>query len=315
VQIFVHRYTSDRWDKNLSGKNHASPSRNEYHIDHTESEEERNRELDRAFDDVMRDDPEQRNRIHQMVGKLTTGSAAIAERMERSEFLTDLSRETEIGGENYAEEVSAKDKERNNLLDELLADAKKERDARSAPESTWSTAERCMAAAVGLGSLGAGIFMLVRYFLEKSKGKDPSKDPDLMDIPAETLAILETMYAKWASKTPEEFFQNLAVRVRTDKSLSVGDHIYFMDLVIKMTPLLTPFLWDSIADKLKLIDRFSDAWIAAGSVITSNEKAARLYEAAAAEKYNSDPVPTKIMAGVLRLVFARLGFDPKYKET
>lgn len=294
----------------MSGKT-VMANHSEYHIEHSESEEELDRELDRDFEEELREDPEERQRLRQSVKKLSTVSAAIADRMDRAEFLADLSRDEEIGEENYAdEEMAATLKEMREFLDA----AKKEREAHSKPESKWSTATRFMAIAAGIGSIGAGIFVLIRYFLVKSKDQDPSKDPDLRDIPTETMTILQKMYQDWARKSPAQFFKGLAERVRKDVSLSIGDQIYFMDMVVKLKPLTTPFLWDSVADKVKMVDRFSDAWIAGGDV-TSNEKAARLYEAAATEKYNNDPVPTKIMAGVLRLVFARVGFDPKYKRS
>jgi uncharacterized protein (DUF2267 family) len=288
-----------------------TPEHSDYHIDHPESEEELDRELDRDFEEEMREDPEERERIRQSVEKLSAGTAEIAERMDRVEFLEDLSHEEEIGEENYADDEMA---ETLKEMREFLEAAKKEREANSKPESKWSTAKRFMAIAAGIGAIGAGIFALIRYFLLKSKGQDPSQDPDLKDISEDTLTILEGMYQDWARKSPAEFFNGLAAKVRKDASLSVGDQIYFMDMVVKLKALMTPFLWDSVADKIEMVDRFSGAWIAAGADVPNNEKVARLYEAAGVEKYLDDPVPIKIMAGVLRLVFARIGFDPKYKE-
>jgi hypothetical protein len=287
-----------------------TPSHSEYHIDHPESEKDLDRKLEHDFEADLRDDPAEQARVHQAVQKLNSSVATLAENMDRRELQQDLSHDEEIAEEDYADdEMAATLKEMREFLDA----AKKERDANSEPESKWSTATRFMVIAAGVGAVGAGIYALVRYFIVRSKDQDPSKDPVLKDIPADTLIILDRMYADWAAKSPAQFFKQLAARVRNDNSLSVGDHIYFMDLVVKLKRLTTPFLWDSVADKVAMVRRFSEAWIAAGPDVGSNEKAAKLYEAAAAEQYKEAAVPTKIMAGVLRLVFARLGFDPAYK--
>jgi hypothetical protein len=154
---------------------------------------------------------------------------------------------------------------------------------------------RFLAGVFGMAVVVAAAVVLLEYLTRSSQGQPTD---DLPPVPEETQQQIQDLVTQWKAQTDAQYWESLAVYVEKHPGALTGaDQILFLNYTIQLSPPAIPFIWDTQADKVSVVE---------GLIKTSPNGAAlpAMYRALPGLTYQGSPIPRAVAADCARLAIA-----------
>ncbi|MEW9555797.1 hypothetical protein [Nonomuraea sp. NPDC050783] len=175
----------------------------------------------------------------------------------------------------------------------------------AAPEDAKNNnTRRYLSGFILLVAVGSTAAVIMEYLIRQAR-KQPTDD--LPPIPDATKQQIQQLVQAWNAQPDATYWASLADYADAHDDLTAADQILFCNYTIQLSQASGFFLWDSAADKTKVVDRLVAAYAKGGN------RTSAMYRAAAGLTYHDKPLPRADTADVLRLALAwifRTAFAP-----
>lgn len=274
-------------------------------VEHTESEEDLRKDLTRHVEHELGPHDDYLKSLHEQLKRLNREISSLGGEIHKPEFFASIT----------SDPPEVPDEGIDDLTPDPGLDARKDAAARAdqeagraSDESKGWTAATYLGASLTVAAVGASAVLLIDWLRARIRNA-PAPGSSALD--PESKKTLDALVEQWQLTGDSDYWNKLAdYTEKHSDELSLGDHVVFMNITIRIGGTCGGFIWDNTRDQVAQAQTLEKAYCDA-----QGSRPAAMYRQAASLTYKNQAIPRLVMAGLLKLAFAWLGVTADGKET